>query len=439
MPNKNRRTLAASAVVAGLLLATTAAADSWAWPQPFERTSPNERWQASLDHSDDGPVARILDRQTGETSTLRLERSEVFPVDAAMLDGGQLLVFDQWHSMGYGDSVVVGYARQADSGDWSEQWRRSLEELLGDSAARAVPTSVSSRWWRKSPLEWQPLRDHLGPWISVTLHDEHKLDIHVEVGAARWRQVEDVGDDPARLIGRARNFSDRRDYQEANKLLERVWAGPGAPIDEEFVLPLANALLRAKEPERAIELLETHASRSPPTPTSNDPIIRHHRALWQALANSYTSANRLADAEKAWRALAADVKDPWRYVQQLANVLFDMGDEKQALIELSTYYRAMQTTGHDEWTLDRAAGNVGAMMMRRGYPEKAVHYLADGWNPERILHFSGIDYAKALEATGQPEKALVIWRALLANYGDDSAYHRYRQQAREAIDRLRAN
>ena len=439
MLNKNRRHLLASAIVIGLLLDATAAADSWAWPEPFERTSPNERWQASVAHSDDGPIARILDRRTGQETTLRLKRSEVFPVDAAMLDGGQLLVFDQWHCMGYGDSVVVGYARQADSDVWSEQWRRSLEELLGDRAARAVPTSVSSRWWRKSPLEWQPLQDHLGPWISVTLHDENKLDIHVEVGAARYRPVEDVGDDPDRLIRRADDLSDRRHYQEAAKLLERVWAGPGAPIDEEFVLPLANALLRAEEPERAIELLETHVSRSPPAPTSNDPRIRRHRALWQTLANSYVAAGRPGDAERAWRALIVDVRDPWRYVRQLTNVLFEMGDEKQALIELSTYYRGMQSAGHGDWTLERAAGNVGSMMMRRGHPKKAVLYLADSWNPGHIQHFFGIDYAKALEATGQPDKALTIWKALLAEFGDDSAYRRYRQQASEAIERLQAH
>jgi hypothetical protein len=69
--------------------------------------------------------------------------NEVAPVDALVSSDGQYLVtFDNWHSVGWGDHVVVIYR-----GDGSVVKKYSLVELLSEKKVDKLPRSVSSIWW----------------------------------------------------------------------------------------------------------------------------------------------------------------------------------------------------------------------------------------------------------------------------------------------------
>ncbi|MEM8933842.1 MAG: hypothetical protein AAGE94_21810 [Acidobacteriota bacterium] len=424
--------------LSGSLVAGNAAADRWLSPGSFDRQSPDGRWEAHIECGETGPTARIHDRHAQHVSTVKLH-NEVLPVDAAILDGGTLVVFDEWHHMGYGDDVVVSYARHEDTGRWREIWRRSLEALLGEDGARSVPTSVSSRWWRKMPLEWQTVRDDRGAWLRVTLHDENQLDLRLTDGTSRRHDVADVGPDPDRVLRRAMSLANRYDTAAAAAELLKIWPGPETPIDDELVPRLAQALRRADQAERAVELLEPRVPETPPSPTDRDPEARRQRTLWIELAHSYTKADYIVDAEKAWRALAVGERDPWRWVQQLADLLFDIDEERQALAELVRYYRDRQSKLDDGGIPIEAASRVGSMMLNHRHPEKAVRFLAHAWNADGVDFHDGMEYARAALRTGDAATAIETWHTLRTHFADDPIYRTYRDLATDALRRACAD
>jgi TonB family protein len=70
--------------------------------------------------------------------------NEVSPVDLAISDRGDYIVtLDNWHSMGYGDSVVVIYRP---NGRVVRQI--ALEELVAESDIQHLARTASSIWWR---------------------------------------------------------------------------------------------------------------------------------------------------------------------------------------------------------------------------------------------------------------------------------------------------
>lgn len=69
--------------------------------------------------------------------------NEVSPVSALVSNNGKYVVtFDNWHSVGYGDDVVVIYGP---SGALVKKF--GLEDLLTEGDIETLPRSVSSIWW----------------------------------------------------------------------------------------------------------------------------------------------------------------------------------------------------------------------------------------------------------------------------------------------------
>lgn len=69
--------------------------------------------------------------------------NDVAPVSALVTNGGDYVVtFDNWHSLGFGENVVVIYRR-----DGTMVRSMALKDILPEDYIRALPTSVSSMWW----------------------------------------------------------------------------------------------------------------------------------------------------------------------------------------------------------------------------------------------------------------------------------------------------
>ncbi len=70
--------------------------------------------------------------------------NEVSPVDVLISDDGKYVVtFDNWHSVGYGDDVVVIY--ETSKGQVIN--KLGLSDFLTETDIFALPKSVSSIWW----------------------------------------------------------------------------------------------------------------------------------------------------------------------------------------------------------------------------------------------------------------------------------------------------
>lgn len=159
-------------LLAAAASAPPALADSWALPSKETYRSPNGRYQLRVtptkfesqlayfeDKVDGRPDAGARKGARDNACRATLSRkgrdglwirvwsvplaNEVSPVDALVSDDGRYVVtFDNWHSVGYGDDVVVIYDAKGQA-----THRFGLEDLLPQSYLERIPTSVSSRWW----------------------------------------------------------------------------------------------------------------------------------------------------------------------------------------------------------------------------------------------------------------------------------------------------
>ena len=94
------------------------------------------------------PTARVELKQADGSWKLLWVRplvNDVGPTSALVADdGSHLVTFDNWHSAGYGDDVVVIY-----DGRGQLVRKLSLDQVLPPAYVHHVPRSVSSRWWSR--------------------------------------------------------------------------------------------------------------------------------------------------------------------------------------------------------------------------------------------------------------------------------------------------
>ena len=138
------------ALFVALFLASSVAADSWPLPQPtsvfsengdyFVRVVPGSGKTAARGEF----YARQEDRSYALTADVAL-RYESAPVVFLVSNEGRAIMFDNWHSTGY-DTVVSIYDRSGGLVKWY-----TLEDMYDEAQIKAIPTSVSSRWWRCRP------------------------------------------------------------------------------------------------------------------------------------------------------------------------------------------------------------------------------------------------------------------------------------------------
>ena len=73
-------------------------------------------------------------------------QNPVAPVDVLLSNRGYVLTFDNWHNAGYGKVVAI----YRPTGELVRSYE--LEALYPAKQLEAIPTSVSSRWWRCRPF-----------------------------------------------------------------------------------------------------------------------------------------------------------------------------------------------------------------------------------------------------------------------------------------------
>ncbi|WP_156383498.1 hypothetical protein [Pseudoxanthomonas sp. Root65] len=96
----------------------------------------------------------------------------VSPVDILLTDDGMLVTLDEWAQMGRGTVITVHGA------DGKTTHRYTLPKLLGDKAAAAAPSTVSSTWWRCG----KPSLIGGGHVLRVITYDEGELRVDLRDG-----------------------------------------------------------------------------------------------------------------------------------------------------------------------------------------------------------------------------------------------------------------
>ena len=151
---------------------TSAHADSWRLPKKEKYYSPNKKYylevtpkklESQLKYFEDkvegrnnaGALKGVKENQAkGEFYARRANGgyskkwefpllNEVSPVSALVSSVGDYVVtFDNWHSVGYGDDVIVIYRS---NGTLVKKF--GLEDLLTEGDIETLPHSISSIWW----------------------------------------------------------------------------------------------------------------------------------------------------------------------------------------------------------------------------------------------------------------------------------------------------
>lgn len=127
------------------------AADTWRWPETKAYTSDGARFRLTVE------PGRLSGERQSPSGTLeqRLPDGEWrrvwarplvnlhAPVSAIVADAGDFVVtFDNWHSLGHGDDVVVVYDAQG-----GIVASLALGDFLPSAIVQAFPRSSSSIWW----------------------------------------------------------------------------------------------------------------------------------------------------------------------------------------------------------------------------------------------------------------------------------------------------
>lgn len=142
-------------------------ADSWLPPKTEVYLSGNGQFRLAITPRDiNSPLKYFETKVKGETlpellgPTGALERmvegkwllvwsiklvNEVSPVSALVSNDGSVVTFDNWHSVGYGDDVVVIYGQ-----DGRLVRSLALDQIVPSYFVDGFQRSVSSIWWRES-------------------------------------------------------------------------------------------------------------------------------------------------------------------------------------------------------------------------------------------------------------------------------------------------
>lgn len=411
-----------------LTLPRAVAADDWASPTAKTVQSPSAAYSLTLTPPEPGsadvayPVA-VLEGPDGKVEfTLK---TPWMAVDAYVFDDGRVLTLDEWFSVGLGDFVAVFYSAKGE-----RVWSKTLEELLGEGLANQAPRSISSRWWRAAPAEVEIRVDReAGTTLLLTLWNEDRLELRLTDGSATIVTVKDVGDDPERLMRRARALKDEDKLADAASLYAKVVEV--APEQLDAYLEWGETLQRQGEVKAAIEVLERAVARfgeqAPPEKTYN------YANLHVNLGKLYLEAGNKKAARGAYERSTHFERNYDYPALAYAGFLFDEGENAAADEVLAGFLE-----GTEEAYRDMMTRGVGDCYKEHKQLEKARDTYLLVYDAEKMQdQFLYMSLAEVYEALGEGEKALVVWKQL-SKYFDEMgpAYEWYLEQAREHVARL---
>jgi len=265
--------------VSAALLAAAVSADEWALPKKKKYYSSNRKYylevtpkqlesqlkyfENKVDKKENtGAVSGVKDNRA--KAALYVRRSdghysrksefalvnEVSPVTALVSnDGNYVVTFDNWHSVGYGDDVVVLYRS---NGVVIKKF--ALGDLLTEGDIETLPRSVSSIWWggdhyihdSNRLLVLKIISNRKNPWEDGATFRELKMEL------ATGRTLEPKHD----LFPQPRVFGS----VDAATVLEPSQASPSEPIcsaatdnfDSTNAVHISSEQLFAKAKERPL-------------------------------------------------------------------------------------------------------------------------------------------------------------------------------------------
>ena len=189
----------------------------------------------------------ILERKEGKKGWMQVWAAplvnEVAPVEAIVTnDGRHAVTFDNWHSMGHGDNVVVIY-------DWRGAIVRSLalSDFLPEAYLRALPRSVSSLHWRRDPRfssDGESVIVQLVIPSPRAMDKPELIDLRIDLGTGRPSQPTGSKWEAAMAAAEAVNAAETVAKREQEARFEAPLLGPDSGGEREWHEYLREAFYR---------------------------------------------------------------------------------------------------------------------------------------------------------------------------------------------------
>ncbi len=411
-------------LLAIVLASTGARADQWVTPSTVTVTSPNKKWVAVITPSRDAKASAkaTITPAGGAPTTITLAHRSA-PVGVVLFDDGTLLTLDHWHQLGYG-KVAELYER-----DGTVRWSKTLQDLVGQTFIDTADHSVSSIWWRKTPLEWTLSKD--GKTGSITLFDENQLHLTIKDGTAIIVMVGNVPDDPVRQLNRARALA-KQDGQgpAAIALLEKMLAKN--PEHYEAIYVYLEVAHRMNDHPLAVAMLDKISPRW--TKKDAGYNLANVCVLW---ATSLIAVSRSADAERVLRQGAAAAPSYPNPLLALGKLFYDTKRKAEADAAFDDFVsRILKASYVDHYALTAVAD----FYRQRKEPRKALAIYLKGYKKTEITNqFLYGSLAEVFEELGQIGDAIKIHEQLLAYFQKQgSAFASYLKSEQDNLSRLRA-
>jgi tetratricopeptide (TPR) repeat protein len=415
------------------------------WPGATEKiyNSLDGRWQITISPGNSaGDLVGFEGSRKGEYAKALLKGpngekrftllNPIAPVIALVLDNGISVAFDNWHNMGYG-KVVVAYSAKGEI-----LWSKELEDLLDKTLVRDVPHTISSRWWRRSN---EPLALNGDNTIVITLWNENKLEIDVADGNTKYIIIQDLGDDPKRLLQRARFMGS--DPKGAIELLRKV-----IKLDPKN-LPawrlLGANLTQLKEHQAVVDTMKTAIDSIQPPDWQP---LGHNDLEWTTYLYLFIIRS---EAEKKLNDLAAaevtlikciDLDSSFEFsLSALGRLLYEQGRGNEADKFLPYGYDALADRDRTKYFGFMVAKFLGDFYRRQGLHEKAKAYYLKGYSPDKMNNqYLYLYLAKSHEALGEYEDAIRVLKQILEWWqaqSNPSIWQRDIDRTKEDLTRLK--
>jgi len=159
------------ALLFAFLVFATSHADTWfgPWPKTYSSSFgtyritvfPGKRPGDTAATSCEA-LLEVLDGRKYTEVWRRPLLNEIAPVDVLVSNqGGRFITFDNWSSMGYGDTAIVVY-----DGAGEAVRKLALTDIMSEQLFAKQARTVSSIWWRNNIRLWM-IEDSSGQHVEV--------------------------------------------------------------------------------------------------------------------------------------------------------------------------------------------------------------------------------------------------------------------------------
>ncbi len=334
--------------------------------------------------------------------------SSTRPLHAILLADGTLVTIGNHCELNNG-IILAAYSHKGEV-----LWGHELEGLFDGDVLERLRTG---HYWWGPPGDARTIRVGGDDFLLMPLWNEDRLLVRLRDGVSSYVAVTDreLGNDQCRLIRRARDLEELKEYERAVELLEKVLAAGGHVAGAGRAL--ARVLRTQGDDMAALEILEDALRASPVRPPEG--ACGDYAHLWLAtdLAKLYEETGRLQEAEALYQQLLGAEPAFWPPARGLAGLWLKTGHDEEADLLLSYFFEILlreEDLSDPEELIHHATWQIAHVYEMAKRHDRVRDYYRRGLRIGPFSPFLATSLVGALERLGEYDEALSVLEDLTA-------------------------